>query len=389
MYTSLAIILVLQNTVIQAARVIGGNVTVIQGDTAVFPCLLTESAESLTQITWQRRTRLIKLNTNFFTILPKGPLYFNGKDERFSFVGNFSLKNGSLQLSNVTKSDEGTYTCIYTLFPSGNLKTEIPLNVIVPPETSIKDNVLIVGNEEVELATCRGTRSWPPANVNWVLGELTNVLRISHNSVENADGTTTTVSTLFGAPTKNLHNHSIKCVIKNPVLQHETTIPLTIQIHFPPSEVKINAVSKNTFECVSEANPKANITWGNSIGLLGSDSSLKVEGAVLTIIRPSSQLNGLLECNATNTYGTKQGYLSVHFSTEGSCTAGWTLFCLLLFFNVAIAVWWFYRSGKKCVIPSFNLRERATPALQVVSTEADSPSEEPGPEIPLQHAEDS
>uniref|UniRef100_A0A8C6U2X9 Ig-like domain-containing protein n=1 Tax=Neogobius melanostomus TaxID=47308 RepID=A0A8C6U2X9_9GOBI len=110
--------------------VIGGNVTVIQDDTAVLPCVLYGSTESLTQITWQRRNRLIKTNTNFYTIVPENGKYFNGNDKRFSFVGNISVKNGSLQLSNVTLSDEGTYTCIYTLFPSGNYKTEIPLNVL-------------------------------------------------------------------------------------------------------------------------------------------------------------------------------------------------------------------------------------------------------------------
>uniref|UniRef100_A0A3B4A419 Ig-like domain-containing protein n=1 Tax=Periophthalmus magnuspinnatus TaxID=409849 RepID=A0A3B4A419_9GOBI len=120
-----------EHVILNSVQVIGGNVSVVLGETAIFPCLLQETTESLTQITWQRRTRLIKDNTNFYTISSKnGPSYFNGPDERFSFAGNISLRNGSLQLSNVTRSDEGTYTCIFTLFPSGNFKTEIPLNVL-------------------------------------------------------------------------------------------------------------------------------------------------------------------------------------------------------------------------------------------------------------------
>ncbi|KAJ0005620.1 hypothetical protein NQD34_015514, partial [Periophthalmus magnuspinnatus] len=352
----LLIYLALQNTVIEAVQVIGGNVSVVLGETAIFPCLLQETTESLTQITWQRRTRLIKDNTNFYTISSKnGPSYFNGPDERFSFAGNISLRNGSLQLSNVTRSDEGTYTCIFTLFPSGNFKTEIPLNVLVPPETTVKDNVLIVGNEEVILGTCTAAHSWPPASINWHLGKLSDLLRITHNSTKNADSTTTTVSTLFGIPTRSLHNHSVQCVIRTPALPNGSTLPLTIQIHFPPSEVRIHEISKSSLKCVSEANPKANFTWSRT-GFSWSDSAVKASDAVLQILKPSSQLNGLFECKATNTYGTNQGYLYLHVSDGGSCTAAWTLFSLLLFINVAVVAMWYYRSNKKCSIPCFNTR---------------------------------
>ncbi|XP_072300625.1 nectin-3 [Eucyclogobius newberryi] len=362
MYSLMVTIFILQNTAIQAVRVIGGNVTVVQGNTAVLPCLLTESTESLTQITWQRRTRLINTDTNFFTILiENGPEYFNGKDKRFSFVGNKLQGNGSLQLSNVTKSDEGTYTCIYTLFPSGNVKTEIPLNVLVPPENSLKDEFLIVGNEEVVLATCIAARSWPSSNVGWDLGELSDLLRIAQKITENADGTFTTVSILLGAPTRNLHNHSVTCVIKSPALPEGTTLPLTIQVHFPPSEVRIKELprkgtSKPSFECVSEANPKASVTWSRS-SLPWPDSGVKVNGAELHILRPSPQLNGLFECKANNTYGTAQGHLYLHLSDEGTCVPAWVLFSLLLLgIVVAAAAVWFYRSDQKCNIPWFNRR---------------------------------
>ena len=109
---------------------IGGNKTVAQGGTVVLPCKLIDTTETLRQISWQRTTRGKPRNENFFTILPKdGPKFVDGYDERFRYIGIFDDNNGSLQLSDVTLMDEGIYTCIFTLFPSGNHKTEIPLNL--------------------------------------------------------------------------------------------------------------------------------------------------------------------------------------------------------------------------------------------------------------------
>lgn len=99
----------------------------VQGGTAILPCKLIDTTEPLSQISWRKKPQ----TENFYIILLKtGPKHVNGYDPRFEFIGNFSDKNGSMQLSDVKLTDEGTYECIFALFPSGNVQTDVLLNLL-------------------------------------------------------------------------------------------------------------------------------------------------------------------------------------------------------------------------------------------------------------------
>uniref|UniRef100_A0A669EVV4 Ig-like domain-containing protein n=1 Tax=Oreochromis niloticus TaxID=8128 RepID=A0A669EVV4_ORENI len=328
-----------------ALQVIGGSVTVEQGGTAILPCYVIDTNDDLTQITWQRRTREKPHNDNFLTVLPReGAQFVNGRDDRFKYIGNFNNKNGTLQLSNVALKDEGSYTCIFTLFPSGNQKTEIPLNLLVPPFTNIKDNLPTLGTEEVLFATCTAAGSKPPAEVRWLTGALRDKVRTTTNSTQYDNGTTTTVSSLFGVPTREINGHQVQCVISGDSLSTEKSLPFTIQVYFPPTEVNIRAISEDSFECVTEANPNAKFIWSRS-GQPLPQPGVKVEGAKLQLLSLTSDLNGLYQCEASNAYGREHGQLYVHVAA-GACSAAWALFGLLLTLNViGVAAWCFFKSG--------------------------------------------
>ncbi|XP_070694578.1 nectin-4 [Pempheris klunzingeri] len=329
---------------VDALQVTGGNVTVLQGGTVTMSCKLSDTQESLTQISWQRQTRRYPQNDNFFTILPtNGPLFVNGEDSRFKFVGSLDDSIGNLQLANVTLMDEGIYMCIFTLFPSGNHKTAISLQLLVPPVTSLEDNHLILGEKEVSLVTCTAAGSRPPAEVRWLTGTLSNV-RATNTSTPHANGTTTTVSSLFGVPTKEINHHLVQCVITSVALPKEETLSTTIQVNFAPIEVNIRERSKNTFECVAESNPPANFTWTRS-NLSWPQHAVRVAGATLNFPSMTSDLNGVYRCEASNPYGKKYDKLYVH-TTEGACTACWTLFGLLSFLSVVgLVVCCLHKSG--------------------------------------------
>uniref|UniRef100_A0A3Q4H028 Ig-like domain-containing protein n=1 Tax=Neolamprologus brichardi TaxID=32507 RepID=A0A3Q4H028_NEOBR len=306
-----------------ALHVIDGTVL---GGTAILPCHVTNINDDLTQITWQRKTRENPHNDNFITIQPRNGLQFvNGRDDRFKYIGNFNNRNGTLQLSNVALKDEGSYTCIFTLFPSGNQKIEIPLNLLVPPFTSVMDNLPTLGTEEVLFATCTAAGSKPPAEVRWLTDALGDKVRTTKNSTQYDNGTTTTVSSLFGVPTRKINGHQVQCVISGDSLSAEETLAFTIQVY---------SISEDSFECVTEANPNSLL-----------ESAVKVDGANLQLLSLTSDLNGLYQCEASNAYGSKHGQLYVHV-TSGTCRVAWALFLVLLSLNVGAAAWYFYKSGR-------------------------------------------
>ncbi|XP_049450883.1 nectin-4 isoform X3 [Epinephelus fuscoguttatus] len=358
-------------------KVIGGNITVVQGETAILPCKLVDTAEPLTQISWQKMTRGKPQNDNFYTILAKnGPQFVNGRDDRFAFVGNFNENDGSLELSNTTLMDEGTYTCIFTLFPSGNHKTEIPLNLLVPPVISLKDDPVTLGDEEVSLVTCTAAGSRPPAEVVWITGTLEESVRITTNYSSHANGTTTTVSSLFGIPTKKINGHSVQCVVTSAARLDKETLNFNIQVFFPPMGVNITEKSQGVFECLTEANPPSTFTW-QRISQPMPQSAVKVEGATLQLLSMTSNLNGLYQCEASNPYGSEHSHLYVHVNSgKGACTACWTILIILLILIAfgAAAAWYYY---KYSTFPSALTRmvEWIPRQRQQVPTDSDEPTQ--------------
>uniref|UniRef100_A0A8C7XNP6 Ig-like domain-containing protein n=1 Tax=Oryzias sinensis TaxID=183150 RepID=A0A8C7XNP6_9TELE len=188
---------------------------VLLGSSTILPCHINTN-DRLSQITWQRTIKGKALDDVFLTIQPTiGPSYSNEKDFRFEFIGNFNNKNGTLNFSDVTLNDEGSYTCIFSLFPSGKQSRVSQLVILVPPITNLMDYTPLEGNEEVPLATCTAAASKPKADVRWIKGSLEGKVREELKETQHANGTTTTWSTLLGKPGREMNGQLVKCVISS------------------------------------------------------------------------------------------------------------------------------------------------------------------------------
>ncbi|XP_060943981.1 nectin-4-like [Limanda limanda] len=343
------------NIQINALQVIGGNRTVVQGQTVTFNCKLVDTTETLTQISWQRTTR-VKKNNDFLTVLEtNGPVYVNGRDDRIKFNGSFNELNGSIQISNVSLLDEGIYTCILTLLLSRSHNTHVHLDVLVPPVIRVKDNLPTLADKEVCIATCTAADSKPPANVSWLTGSLADNLRATANSTPQDHGKTTTVSYLFGVPTMGINQQVVHCVVTSPALSKEAKIPFTIQVYFAPMEVKIVENPKeDSFQCETDSNPNLEFNW-TRVDQAWPQSGVRIEGGTLQFLTRSSDLNGLYQCTAFNQYGISSVYIFRSVISEPNPVC-WILFALLIVLIVAPAVWQLYKSDKLPFLHSRRVR---------------------------------
>ncbi|KAF4086817.1 hypothetical protein AMELA_G00088720 [Ameiurus melas] len=330
--TAICMALLLRTTV-NAIRVIGQDATVVAGDDARLFCQLVDTAEKLTSVTWQRRTKERPTNTDFLVVASDGKEeHMNGLKDRVKFTGDIPGLKGSILLSNITVSDEGIYTCIFSIFPSGPFKTEIHLTVQVPPVVIVSTDVPpVAGDTEEILATCTASNAKPAAEVSWNLGDLNYTLKVQTNVIVDSEGRHTVKSSLIGVASKDLNRKKVQCLVSHPGLKEKLKLDYTLIIHYPPQVVYIISVGgqgeTREFQYEADANPKpTNFTWSRHFPVK-EPLSRGVNNRLIIQMTPAS--NGLYYCVVSNQYGS---------STE--CTSFWTLVIVALLAGVSGFLIW-------------------------------------------------
>ncbi|KAK2849770.1 hypothetical protein Q7C36_008553 [Tachysurus vachellii] len=314
-------------------KVIGWDATVTAGDDAQLFCEAIETTETLTTIRWQRRTKKKPTNTGTYFLV----ITSSGKEEqrdrltdRVKFAGNFAGLDGSILLSNVTLLDEGIYTCIFSVFPSGPYKTEIRLRVQVPPVVTVDTDVpAVAGDTEGILATCTAANAKPEAEVLWDLGALNNTVKVQNTVTVDSEDRYTVKSNLIGTASKDLNQKKVQCVVTHPGLKQELELNYTLDIHYPPQVVYIrSAGDQGALQCEADANPKpTNFTWSRYFPVNETLSS-GVNSSLIVLLTPDS--NGPYYCVASNQYGEAVGSFYMYDKTSTESKTCWTLFILTL-----------------------------------------------------------
>ncbi|XP_057192812.1 nectin-2 isoform X2 [Triplophysa rosa] len=293
---------------------------------------LTDTGDSLTRIIWRKKTREDPEEKSFFVIFPDGRTdHLNGLKDRIQFIGDISEKIGSVQIQEMRLLDEGIYTCIFNLFPSGPFETNVNVTVLVPPEVSVLEVTTVVGDLDVVLASCIAFSARPAAEVIWRLGPPQTFLRTQTNHTVHPNGTFTVVANLLGAPLKSLNQQKVQCVVTHEALEKELVLDYQINIHYPPESVMIipdSTRSAKEFRCVVDSNPSpTNYTWTRKNE--NTSQTIQSDGNQLPVPKLSPDFNGLYICKASNQYGSALGSLYLHVHTESSSVC-WGLFGFII-----------------------------------------------------------
>lgn len=266
---------------VQAGTLRGYSNKTLTGSDITIRCRVVDNNDALTQITWQMRTRASPRLENVMTITATGAQYVSDLREgqkRMTYIGKFDKGTGDLRIRDARVNDSGTYTCIFTLFPSGNHKIDIAVTVWTRPKVSAWPIVAraLVGcpEEQVKIAKCsfRGANVKPTIVWDWTaVGEYDN--RTSRFAILTANRTHlasdgevehTAESVLLAHPLANWNGVNVTCVVSSPdggvVYSEMAKVRLNV-MHSPNAPEVTRNRKTGEFECHADANPPAKVSW--------------------------------------------------------------------------------------------------------------------------------
>ncbi|PRD27171.1 UNVERIFIED_CONTAM: Hemicentin-1 [Trichonephila clavipes] len=267
----------------------------MSGDTAVFPCSVTGKPKPI--ITWNK---------------------FNEIDGKYHILASetgatqqhriFVMKNGSLNIREVNKDDEGTYQCSASNEIGSSLTKSASLRVIenwriqpfnFPP-------LLTVGTRASTLCS---TTTGKGLNFQW----LKNGQRIE-KSANVQIRLFTDSSMILIEPLTEEDSGNYTCVVKSDLLTDSFTTPLIVLI--PPSWVKrpvdteVLVGDSISLICLAAGKPEPTVQWQHSrledsafSNILSGDMFTVLQNGSLILKSVQKEHEGLYKCNVSNGVG--------------------------------------------------------------------------------------
>ncbi|KAK7163822.1 hypothetical protein R3I93_007790 [Phoxinus phoxinus] len=279
------------------------------------PCRFeVEGDEKVVQVTWSRQKpggEREQIITGHFTDGPKASPDFL---KRVRFESSDPTLDSTLLILNTKKSDQATYTCHISTFPSGNFETHISLTVWTLPISSLDPVILQEGQSFRSAASCRAV-AHPAPLLSWD----TDVPGQSQNR-SGEDGVVTSQFSLH--PLRSMNGQRLDCLVWHPALDGPRRLSNTLIVHFPPDAEIVGSGSwrmgqvGSELRCAVKGNPQPqNITWSRQDGRLPEGVSVQRER--LVFVRPLNVSDeGLYVCQTGNIMGTVKAQFKLEVGRE-------------------------------------------------------------------------
>ncbi|KAM4605171.1 nectin-4 isoform 1-T2 [Polymixia lowei] len=258
-----------------------------------------------------------------------GHTEFGRYSGRVRFESSSPTDNSALLIPNTEGSDEGSYVCHISAFPSGNFERRIALTVWVLPISSLEPVVLVEGQSFRVAASCRAVGR-PPPSLSWD----TDLPGQSQNRTS-LDGAVSSYYSLH--PLRSMNGKRLDCLVRHPGLEQARRLSNRLVVQYPP-DATISTGKKDWFvglekaelTCTSGGFPKPqNITWTWKGGAL--PDGVSVIGGKLVFGR-AIRVNdsGVFECAVKNTVGAAKAEFVLAVAERSSITQETTVDNLLL-----------------------------------------------------------
>ncbi|XP_062844241.1 nectin-4 isoform X2 [Trichomycterus rosablanca] len=275
------------------------------------PCEFSlQDQERVIQVTWSKKKSDGTEEQMITWHWTEGVQGFSGFTDRVRFASSNPIKDSTLLIETTKESDQATYICHISTFPSGNFERQVHLTVWRLPISTLDPVVLIEGQSLRIAATCRAV-GLPPPSLSWD----TDLPGPTQNKTSEGGVIT---SYYYLHPLRSMNGRKLDCLVWHPALKQPHRISNTLIITFPPDAVvagydKTWSVNRNGAElrCEGGGNPKPqNFTWTRKG--MGLPKGVIMEENRLIFTRPLNKTDeGVYECEARNSVGSVKAEVNV------------------------------------------------------------------------------
>lgn len=261
-----------------------------------------EEGEKVIQVTWYKELRdgsKDQIVTAHFT---EGHKEFGRYSGRVKFESVNPMQNSALLIPRTEESDEGSYTCHISTFPSGNFERRIILTVWILPISSLDPVVLVEGEPFRVVASCRAVGR-PPPHLSW---DTDLPGKVDERTSEGGS-----VSSYYSLhPLRSMDGKKLDCLVSHPALEQPRRLANRLVVQYPP-DATISTSPAHLYVglenaellCESKGNPKPqNILWTRKNGYLPDGVSV-TGGKILFGRTLRMNDSGVYECVVNNTVG--------------------------------------------------------------------------------------